>query len=63
MMYAFASFLAPAFAASLVPYIQLPSLAGEGSVCLWLLIKGVDASKWEEQASAVAATRLAIDAR
>ncbi|TMF16638.1 MAG: DUF4386 family protein, partial [Chloroflexi bacterium] len=42
LTYSFASFISPGFAAHLVPYIQLPSLVGEGSFCLWLLIVGVN---------------------
>jgi hypothetical protein len=52
LTYSFASFLAPGFAAHLVPYIQLPSLVGEGSFCLWLLIVGLNVQRWNEQASA-----------
>ena len=48
--YSFAIFLATGFAAHLVPYIQLPSLVGEGSLMLWLLV-GVNAERWEMQAS------------
>ena len=50
LTYSFAAFLSPGFAAHLIPYIQLPSLAGEGSYCLWLLI-GVNVQRWKEQAS------------
>jgi hypothetical protein len=49
----FATFLAPAFAARLVPYILAPGLLGEGSLTLWLLVKGVNIQRWKEQASAV----------
>jgi hypothetical protein len=52
LTYSFASFLSPAFASHLVPYIQLPSLLGEGSFCLWLLLVGVNVRRWQEQASA-----------
>ena len=52
LTYSFASFLAPAFAARLVPYIQLPSLVGEGSLCLVLLAIGVNVQRWRGQASA-----------
>jgi hypothetical protein len=52
LTYSFASFLAPGFAAHLVPYIQLPSLVGEGSFSLWLLIVGVNVRRWTERASA-----------
>jgi len=48
----FATFLAPEFASHLFPYIQLPSLLGEGSLCLWLLIRGVNVEQWEKRAAA-----------
>jgi hypothetical protein len=51
LAYSFASFLSPAFATHLVPYIQPPSLVGEGSFCLVLLIAGVDVQRWTEQAA------------
>jgi hypothetical protein len=51
----FADLLAPGFAALLVPWIQLPALVGEGSLCLWLLVAGVDVERWT--ASASVATR------
>jgi hypothetical protein len=52
LIYSFASFLSPGFAAHLVPYIQLPSGIAELSLCLWLLVMGVNVSRWEQQASA-----------
>ncbi|HKT05277.1 MAG TPA: DUF4386 domain-containing protein [Rugosimonospora sp.] len=42
----FADQLAPGFAAHLVPWIQLPAILGEGSLCLWLLVRGLDAERW-----------------
>jgi hypothetical protein len=60
LIYSFASFLAPAFSAQLVPYIQLPSLIGEASLGLSLLAVGVNVRRWRERASAaryVGATR------
>ena len=51
LVYSFADLLAPWFAAHLVPWIQLPALIGEGSLCLWLLIVGVDVERWRERAS------------
>ncbi|HKF36447.1 MAG TPA: DUF4386 domain-containing protein, partial [Ktedonobacteraceae bacterium] len=51
LTYSFADFLAPGFAAHLVPYIQLPSGVAELSLCLWLLVMGVNVSRWEAQAS------------
>ena len=52
LLYSFADFLAPGFAAQLVPWIQLPALLGEGSLCLWLLVVGVDVERWKERAGA-----------
>jgi len=49
LTYSFASFLAPGFAALLVPYIQAPSGLAELSLCLWLLVMGVNVSRWEKQ--------------
>jgi uncharacterized protein DUF4386 len=51
LVYGLADILSPAFAAHLVPYIQVPSLVGEGSFCLWLLIVGVNAERWAQHAS------------
>ena len=51
LVYGFADLLAPPFAAHLIPWIQLPALLGEGSLCLWLLLAGVNARRWNEHAS------------
>ena len=56
LVYSFAYLLAPGFAAHLVPWIQLPALLGEGSLCLWLLVVGVNVERWKEWAGA--ATRM-----
>ncbi|GAA4622747.1 DUF4386 domain-containing protein [Actinoallomurus vinaceus] len=45
-----ADLLAPGFAARLVPWIQLPIILGEGSLCLWLLVVGLDAERWRMRA-------------
>jgi len=47
----FALFLAPRLAAHLFPYILVPSGVAELSLCLWLLVIGVNVAKWEEKAS------------
>jgi len=44
-----AALLAPKFADMITPAILLPSLIGELSFCLWLLIKGVNVVKWKER--------------
>ncbi|HEX3127717.1 MAG TPA: DUF4386 domain-containing protein [Thermoanaerobaculia bacterium] len=46
----FALLLAPAFAAKLFPAILLPAFIAELSLCLWLLVKGVNVPKWKEAA-------------
>jgi len=54
LLYSFADMLAPGFATHLVPWVQLPILAGEGSLCLWLLIVGLNAQRWRDIASRLA---------
>ncbi len=51
----FALILAPAFADRIFPAILVPAFVGEASLCLWLLVKGVNVQRWEEQASAAGA--------
>ena len=53
LAYGFTDLLAPGVAAHLVPGIQLPTIIGEGSLCLWLLVAGVDAGRWTQQARAL----------
>jgi hypothetical protein len=36
----------------LYPYSMVPGILGEGVLTLWLLVKGVDAEKWEVLAGA-----------
>jgi hypothetical protein len=43
--------LAPSVADRLFPGILIPAFIGETSLCLWLLIKGVNIEKWNAQAS------------
>lgn len=44
-----ALFLAPTLEDRLFPLILLPAFVGELSLCLWLLVKGVDTEKWLER--------------
>ncbi len=48
----FALVLSPALADRLFPAVLLPALVGEASLCLWLLVKGVNISRWEAWTSA-----------
>jgi hypothetical protein len=48
----FALILSPSLADRLFPAILLPALVGEASLCLWLLARGVNVSKWQARASA-----------
>ena len=45
-------FLSPALARSLQPYILVFPGVGQISLCLWLLVIGVNAQRWKEQAFA-----------
>jgi hypothetical protein len=47
----FADFLFPPFSAHLFPYILVPCFVAELSLCLWLLVMGVNVPKWKEKAS------------
>jgi len=46
----FSMILAPPLQDRLFPFILLPSLVGEATFCLWLLIKGIDVQAWERRA-------------
>jgi Domain of unknown function (DUF4386) len=45
----FSHFLAPLFATTLFPALFVPIFIAELSLTLWLIVKGVDAAKWEER--------------
>jgi hypothetical protein len=49
---AWLTFLSPPLARQLSPYIVAPGLFGEAALTLWLLLIGVNAERWKEQASA-----------
>jgi Domain of unknown function (DUF4386) len=52
----FALILAPAFSNRLFPAILLPAFVGEASLCLWLLVKGVNVERWKEAAARLTRT-------
>ncbi|MCM2269798.1 MAG: DUF4386 domain-containing protein [Thermoanaerobaculia bacterium] len=54
----FALILSPALHAAIFPFSLLPAFVAESSLCLWLLVKGVDVAKWE----ALSRSRAAPDA-
>jgi hypothetical protein len=45
----FAALFAPAFGDLITPAILVPPLIGESSLCLWLLVKGVNIAKWNQR--------------
>jgi Domain of unknown function (DUF4386) len=45
------TFLSPPLANQLTPYVFAPGVLGEGALTVWLLVKGVDVQRWNEQAS------------
>lgn len=47
----FALILAPSFANRIFPAILVPAFVGEASLCIWLLVKGVNVEKWKARAS------------
>jgi hypothetical protein len=45
----FALLAAPDFADRIFPAILVPAFIGEASLCLWLLVMGVNVPKWQER--------------
>jgi hypothetical protein len=43
----FALLLAPSIASRMFPAILMPAFVGEASLCLWLIVKGVNVEKWK----------------
>ena len=56
--FSLAQTLVPAFAARyLFPWVMLPAFPAELALALWLAIKGVDVSKWENKTGAAPVIR------
>ena len=53
---AWLTFLSPPLVKSLSPWIFLPGLIGEGSLTVWLLVRGVNAQRWNEIAGTTRAS-------
>jgi hypothetical protein len=45
----FALLLAPSIATLLFPAILIPAFVGELTVCIWLIVKGVDMHEWKKR--------------
>ncbi len=45
----FAQLLSPSLANKMFPAIVLPAFIGELGTCVWLIVKGVNVSKWDER--------------
>lgn len=56
----FALILSPSLAARLFPAVLLPAFVGETSLCLWLLVKGVNVSKMEGTGEREACSRCLV---
>jgi hypothetical protein len=44
----FATIVAPSFSGNLYPWLLLPGFVSELALCIWLIFKGIDVSKWNE---------------
>lgn len=49
-------FLAPPLANALLSYLEILGILAEASLMLWLLVMGVNAERWKEQASRAGAS-------
>jgi hypothetical protein len=54
----FALLLAPALEDRMFPLILLPAFVGEASLCVWLLVKGVDVEMWRQANARLVRRRL-----
>jgi hypothetical protein len=51
------TFVSPPLAKDLSPYTLAPGILGEGILALWLLVMGVNAQRWQDQARAAVERR------
>lgn len=52
LTFSLSTLLSPPLARFLYPYIMFPGILGEATLTFWLLVKGVNVQRWNEQASA-----------
>ena len=45
------TFVSPSLSSSLSPYNMAPGILGEGVLMVWLIVAGVNAQRWREQAA------------
>ncbi len=50
LLNSFALLLAPHFSSRIFPAILVPAFVGEASLCIWLIVKGVNVEKWRAAA-------------
>ena len=54
LTFSLASFLSPPFVTHIYPYVPFATaFLGEGALFLWLIVKSVNAERWQEQAAAM----------
>ena len=52
LLNSFALLINPKFANKLFPFVMLPCFVAELSLSVWLIVKGINVTKWEEKANA-----------
>ena len=52
LTFSLTTLLSPPLARTLSPYIMFPGILGEVTLTFWLLVKGVNVERWNEQARA-----------
>jgi len=57
LTFSLSTLLSPPLASSLSPYLMIPGILGEATLTFWLLAKGVNVQRWNEQADASGTSR------
>lgn len=61
LTFSLTTLLSPPLARSFSPYVLFPGILGEATLTFWLLVKGVNVQRWNEQAGAAGRLRPASD--